>query len=594
MKKLLVLTMIVIVVALALVSCGDNHAHSFAEWEIIKPATCIDQGTKVRYCDCGEMQTGVVPATGEHTEVIDVAVAPTCTEPGLTEGKHCAFCNLVIVAQSEISKLEHTYTSDFDATCETCGFTRDVNCSHINITIIPAKDSTCSETGLTEGKECSSCGTVLIKQGVVPTLPHAYGEWVVTKTANCGQDGEMTRCCSCGDVQTQVIYGAGMHTEIIDFAVEPTCEKTGLTEGKHCSYCGTVLVQQTVIPTLEHKYNTTYNFDNSFHWLECKDCGAEKNKAEHQVADDGMCTVCDNPIGATEGVIYDKSEDGTYAMVVAYEGNAKKIRIADTYQGLPVKNIYGNAFQSNQTITSVIIPDSVTSIGGFAFYCCYSLTSVVIPDGVTSIGNQAFYGCKSLTSVVIGDSVTSIGSYAFYNCNSLTSVVIPDSVTSIGDGAFYKCYGLTSVEIGYSVTSIGDSAFSNCYSLTSVVIPDSVTSIGSYAFRDCSSLTSVVIGNSVTSIGNYAFCNCTGLTSVVIGYSVTSIGDSAFSVCSSLTSVVIGDSVTSIGSYAFSYCSALKDVYYTGSEEEWAKITIGSSNSYLTNATIHYNYVPEN
>ena len=139
--------------------------------------------------------------------------------------------------------------------------------------------------------------------------------------------------------------------------------------------------------------------------------------------------------------------------------------------------------------TDLILPKNYKretyEIYQYAFYNCDRLTSVVIPDSVTSIGNQAFYGCGSLISVVTPDSVTSIGEEAFCACDSLTSVVIPDSVTSIGYSAFAGCTGLTSVVIGDSVTSIGEEAFSSCFSLTSVVIPDSVTSIGRYAFSSC-------------------------------------------------------------------------------------------------------------
>ena len=251
-----------------------------------------------------------------------------------------------------------------------------------------------------------------------------------------------------------------------------------------------------------------------------------------------------------------------------------------------------------------------------------------IPNSVTSIGNYAFLFCSSLTSVVIPDSVTSIGVNAFYDCSSLTSVVIGDSVTSIGDSAFSWCSSLTSVVIGDSVTSIGDSAFSDCSSLTSVVIPDSVTSIGDYAFCECSNLTSVVIGDSVTSIGDLAFAACSSLNQIIVengnnNYSsidgnlyskdvkvliqyaagktnpefyipdsVTSIGNGVFVGCSSLTSVVIPDGVTYIG-VAFYDCTSLTDVYYTGSEEEWAEILSCLYNEELENATIHYNYVPE-
>lgn len=132
---------------------------------------------------------------------------------------------------------------------------------------------------------------------------------------------------------------------------------------------------------------------------------------------------------------------------------------------------------------------------------------------------------------------------------------------------------------------------------TDIIIPtvspdgEAVTSIGERAFYECTSLTSVVIPNSVTSIEYCAFNSCESLTSVVIGERVTSIGSNAFCGCTSLISIEIPDSVESIGHYAFSNCSSLSDVYYTGSETDWAKITIGYENSYLTNATIHYNYV---
>lgn len=131
------------------------------------------------------------------------------------------------------------------------------------------------------------------------------------------------------------------------------------------------------------------------------------------------------------------------------------------------------------------------------------------------IANMAFNGCSSITSVSIPDSVTSIGQTAFGGCTSLTSVIIPNSVTSISNYAFASCSGLTSVTIGSGVTSIGTAAFGSCTGLTSVIIPNSVASIGDSAFGDCSSLTSITIGNGVTSIGNSAFARCSDLTSII-------------------------------------------------------------------------------
>ena len=261
-----------------------------------------------------------------------------------------------------------------------------------------------------------------------------------------------------------------------------------------------------------------------------------------------------------------------------------------------VTSIWNSTFEGCSNLTNITIPDSVTSIDSFAFKGCSSLTNITIPDSVTSIGVSAFESCSSLRSITIPDSVTSIGNgiswpCTFKNCSSLTSIIIPDSVTSIGGYTFYGCSNLKNITIPDSVTSIGECAFYNCSSLTSIAIPDSVTSIAYYAFFNCSSLTSIAISDSVTSIWISTFEGCSSLTSITIPDSVTSIDQKAFYNCSSLTSITIPDSVTSIGSSAFSGCSKIEDVFYTGSKEDWGKISIESCNSYLTSATIYYNYV---
>ena len=123
--------------------------------------------------------------------------------------------------------------------------------------------------------------------------------------------------------------------------------------------------------------------------------------------------------------------------------------------------------------TSIVIPDSVISVGSGAFEGCSSLTSITMPDSVTSIGNSAFSGCSSLTSITIPDSVTSIGNGAFSGCSRLTSITIPDSVTSIGNSAFWNCSSLTSINVPDSVTSIGKEAFSTCANLKEFTCPSS-------------------------------------------------------------------------------------------------------------------------
>ena len=267
-----------------------------------------------------------------------------------------------------------------------------------------------------------------------------------------------------------------------------------------------------------------------------------------------------------------------------------------------------------RSLTSLVIPDSVTNIGDYAFAFCRSLTDIIIPDSVTSIGNWAFWNCRSLTDIVIPDSVTSIGDNAFHFCSSLSNIAISDSVTSIGNNAFSDCRSLTDIVIPDSVTNIGDAAFCGCKSLRTIVIPDSVTSIGNNAFCDCSSLSNLVLPDSVTRIGGGAFSGCflleyisipknviclnvnpfvnwdgkleclspnyiyeddvlfnkdkskivsfrnQNIESYIIPNSVTSIGDAAFSGCRSLSDIVIPNSVSSIGDAAFSGCRSLTEI----------------------------------
>ena len=321
---------------------------------------------------------------------------------------------------------------------------------------------------------------------------------------------------------------------------------------------------------------------------------------------------------------YTISDSSVSGATYQYYGNSKYYHyyIPSSIMSVTItgKNIPRNAFFNCRGLTSVSIPDSVTTIGSEAFSGCSGLTSITIPDGVTSIGNYAFDGCSGLTSITIPDIVTSIGSSAFSGCSSLESITIPfvgakagvtssdtyqypfgyifgtssytgglataqyyyggstsstisgtyyipsslKSVTVTGGnilyGAFYNCKGLTSITIPNSVTSIGGSAFRGCTGLTSITIPNSVTSIGDHAFYGCRGLTSITIPDSVTSIGSSAFWYCSGLTSVTISNSVTSIDEGAFRDCSGLTSVVIPDSVTSIGYEAFDGCSGLTSI----------------------------------
>ena len=169
--------------------------------------------------------------------------------------------------------------------------------------------------------------------------------------------------------------------------------------------------------------------------------------------------------------------------------------------------ICDDAFSKCSSLTSIVISNSVVSIGDGAFKFS-SLSNIVIPDSMTSIGSGAFWGCCSLSNVVVPDSVTSIGNGAFRSCSSLSNVIIPNSVTSIGNGTFYGCRSLSNIGIPSCVTNIANFLFCGCRSLSDIVIPDSVTSIGIGAFSNCRFLSNIVIPDSVTNIRRGAFYKC--------------------------------------------------------------------------------------
>jgi uncharacterized repeat protein (TIGR03803 family) len=285
-------------------------------------------------------------------------------------------------------------------------------------------------------------------------------------------------------------------------------------------------------------------------------------------------------IFTTNGGTFQYAIDEGAITITGYSGLIGAVIIPSVINGLPVTGIESNAFEES-SLTSVTIPDSVTSIGSDAFNDCSSLTSATIPgsitnffevfgyspitsvtfdNGATSIGEDMFLYDNSLTNITIPNSVTNIGDGAFFDGTGLTRVTIPNSVANIGDEAFEYCTNLASVTMSDSLTNIGSLAFYMCQRLTNVTIPGSVITIGDDAFLDCADLTSVTIENGVPSIGPEVFENCVSLTNVTIPESVTNIGSDAFNSCISLTSMTIPGSVTSIGDGVFAYCMNLTSV----------------------------------
>lgn len=159
--------------------------------------------------------------------------------------------------------------------------------------------------------------------------------------------------------------------------------------------------------------------------------------------------------------------DNTAVIVTKYNGIAADVTIPSRYKGKPVTAI-NNAVFPNSAVTSVTIPDSVTSIPDAAFVNCSELTNISIPNSVTYIGLSAFSSCTSLKSITLPSSLRSISEALFFGCSQLTTIQIPDSVSSIQAYAFYNCGKLETIRIPVSVTSIGDYAFDGCPSSMTV------------------------------------------------------------------------------------------------------------------------------
>ena len=227
--------------------------------------------------------------------------------------------------------------------------------------------------------------------------------------------------------------------------------------------------------------------------------------------------------------------------VIDYLGSGGHVSIREFvgYEGYTFKvtGIGEEAFRDCTGLTSIDLPDGLTSIEDYAFTDCTGLTSIDLPDGLTSIGGLAFYGCTSLISIDLPAGLTDIGWGAFGNCTGLTSIDLPAGLTSIEGYAFRGCTGLTSIDLPAGLTSIGDCAFYGCTGLTSIDLPDGLTSIGDCAFYGCTGLTSIDLPDGVTSIESYTFRDCTGLTSIDLPAGLTSIGWRAFYGCTSLTTV---------------------------------------------------------
>ncbi len=263
-------------------------------------------------------------------------------------------------------------------------------------------------------------------------------------------------------------------------------------------------------------------------------------------------------------------------LLYGYHGNGGRVVIPNTVTSIasfafnplgPVDSEGNGEVYDNTTITSVVIPSSVTEIQDCAFFSCINLKSVTISSGVQYLGEEAFYNCSSLTSVSIPDSVKTVDAEAFCQCKSLVSAKLSANMTEIPNSMFEDCTSLKSINIPKNIKRIGWYAFDGCTSLQSVSIADGVTEICGSAFNECKSLVSIRIPGSVkkfsvkTDEGKYeAIFWKSGLRSAIFEDGVTEIPRSMFYDCANLTGVGFPASLTAIQDYAFANCTGLKSM----------------------------------
>ena len=300
------LTILTLIVLLCLPSCksavqnddADNHNHSFSLWATTIQPTCTGQGTQARSCSvCSFSEYVQIPAIG-HKEIVDHAVAETCTTDGKTAGSHCGTCGIVITQQKTIKATGHSLVNDsaVKPTCTTEGKTEGAHCTKCNFVPIPQIKipayghtpiidkgfaPTCSTEGKTEGSHCAICNGILVPQ--TPIAAHGHSLVVDEAIApTCTIDGksEGQHCEVCGLVTIpQTVLKATGHQPVLDEGVAPSCTHSGKTNGAHCSVCNIVLLPQISVDALGHdlivdaKVEPTCTASGKTEGLRCRTCG---------------------------------------------------------------------------------------------------------------------------------------------------------------------------------------------------------------------------------------------------------------------------------------------------------------------------------
>ena len=505
--------------------------HSWDGGKVTKAATCTITGTKTYTCTrCKKTRTETIAATG-HKAVKDAAVAATCETAGKAEGSHCSVCGTVLKAQTTTAALGHSWDNGKvtkAATCTAAG-TRTYTCTRCKKTrteTIAAtghkavKDvavaATCETAGKTEGSHCSVCNTVIKAQTTTAALGHSWDGGKVTKAATCTTAGTKTYTCTrCKKTRTETIAATG-HKEVKDAAIAATCEKTGKTEGSHCSVCNTVIKAQTTVAALGHSWDggkvtkaatCTTAGTKTYTCTRCKKTRTETIAATgHKAVKDAAVAATCETTGKTEGSHCSvcgtvlKAQTTTAALGHDY-GEWKTIKAATYTEPGQAERVCRRNASHKEYRQLPILEKAKIALSA----CSIQLSEqTYVYDGTEKAPTVTItYNEKTLTEgkdyqVYFADNVNP-------GTAKITVIAKTDSDYT---GTATKTFEIRKA-LQENATVIEPGAFSNCTNLVNLNIKENVTEIGDNAFADSKNLQNIYFYGNSPKLGNNIFKNVT-------------------------------------------------------------------------------------